>query len=89
MLSLIDREVARGGGAASISRLTFERSGISHRAAGFGVKQVELCGFFTVEVGPRRINMFTLADGWRSLDADEGVRRVQLAKLPKPPRTSR
>ena len=40
--------------------------------------------FVKIEGGGRRINTFTLIDGWKSLDAVEAARRMALAKLPKP-----
>ena len=40
----------------------------------------------TVSMGPRRVNVFWLSDGWRGLDMDEAKRRVKLARLPTPPR---
>ena len=39
-------------------------------------------------MGPRRVNVFRLSDGCRGLDMDEAKRRVKLARLPTPPRTS-
>ncbi len=39
-------------------------------------------------MGPRRVNVFRLSDGWRGLDMDEAKRRVKLARLPTPPRAS-
>ena len=30
-------------------------------------------------MGPRRVNVFRLSDGWRGLDMDEAKRRVKLA----------
>jgi hypothetical protein len=50
------------------------------------LKQLALCGFIRIDIGPRCINAFSLADGWRALDAVEAKRRVELARLPKPQR---
>ena len=54
--------------------------------ARFGIKQCERLGFITVGTGVRRANTFRLVDGWRTVDAVEAKRQVQLAKLPKPPK---
>ena len=87
-LHLIEGEVERGGGTAAISHVDIERPGLSRASVNFGLKQLGLLEFVTISVGCRRINTFVLADGWRSLDADEAKRRVVLARLPKPQRPS-
>jgi hypothetical protein len=84
-LHLIEGEIERHGGTASISRVAIERTGVSRASVNFGLKQIVQCGFMTISVGRRHINTFRLADDWKSLDADEAKRRVALAKLPKPP----
>ena len=84
-LRLIEGEIERHGGTASISRVAIERTGVSRASVNFGLKQIVQCGFVTISVGRRHINTFRLADDWKSLDADEAKRRVALAKLPKPP----
>ena len=88
VLRVIECEVERGGGTAAISRTDFQRSGISHSAAGFGVKQVALLGFARIEL-PQRINVFRLIDDWQSFDADTAARQARMAKLPKPPTISK
>jgi hypothetical protein len=47
------------------------------------LKQIVGRGFVTVRKGRRTINVFSRADGWRDLAADEAARRVALARLPK------
>jgi hypothetical protein len=75
-------------GAVGISLAQFMSQGMCRAAARFGIKQVELLGFVSVSMGPRRVNVFRLSDGWRGLDADEAKRRVAQARLPMPPRAS-
>ena len=68
--------------------------GLSKAATSFGVKQCERLGFVSVGTGVRGTNLLWLSDGWRTIDAVEAARRVQLAKpaeaaraaVPKPPK---
>ena len=88
-LHLIEGEVERGGGTASISLYDFDRRfGCSRRATCFALKQLALLGFVVIGTGARRVNMFTLIDGWRAIDAVEAKRLVELARLPKPQRAA-
>jgi hypothetical protein len=48
----------------------------------------EFAAWIRITIGPRRVSVFRLADGWKSLDADEAKRRVAQARLPMPPRAS-
>jgi len=84
-LRVIEAEIARCGGEASISRAAFERSGISRIAAARGLKQIVHLGFVEVGQGSRRISIFRLSGRWQAIDgADEAATLVRLAKLPKP-----
>jgi len=89
VLHLIEGEVERGGGTASISLDDFDRRfGCSRRSTRFALKQIALCGFITIGMGPRRIKTFRLYDGWRAVTADEAARLVKQARLPQPPRAA-
>ena len=87
VLRLIEDTINRSGGSA----VTLTRSSFGgHRGSiSFGIKQCERLGFVSIGIGLRRANAFSLLDDWRAVDADEAARRVQLAKLPQPPRPSR
>jgi hypothetical protein len=90
VLHLIEGEVERGGGTASISLYDFDRRfGCSRRATCFALKQLALLGFVVaIGTGARRVNTFTLIDGWRAVHAVEAKRLVELARLPKPQRAA-
>ena len=90
VLDFIEREVERGGDNVPISLTTFTSDGGMCRAAArYGIKQCERLGFISIGVGARYSNTFTLTDEWRTVDAVEARRQVQLAKLPKPPQPPR
>ena len=90
VLEFIEVEVERGGDGVAITLKTFTSSGGMCRAvARFGIKQCEHLGFVSIGTGLRHANTFSLADGWRTVAADDAKRQVQLAKLPKPPRPAR
>ena len=85
VLHLIEAEIERGGGTASISLDGIEHALRCSRAtARFALKEIVLTGFVSVSMGERRVNRFALADGWRALDAVEAKRLVGLSKLPMP-----
>ena len=89
MANLLQNHIAVVTGAGSgIGRAI--AAGMCKAATSFGVKQCERLGFVSVNVhaGPHRANVFALTDGWRTVDAVEATRRVQLAKLPKPQRAA-
>ena len=89
-LHLIEDEVERCGGVAAIPRPVFMARRISKKSASFGIKQCERLGFIsdTVGVGARHANVFALVDDWRTVDASEAARLVELAHLPKPQRVA-
>jgi len=87
VLHVIESEVERGMASISLNDFT-QRFGCSRAGARYGLKQCALLGFVSIDMGPRRVNVFALADGWKSIDRVEASRLVQLAKLPKPPRAS-
>jgi hypothetical protein len=78
-------QVGHDGAAMSLRQL-MDLSGLCRSSVRIGIKQCELVEFVSVTMGHRRINTFTLSDGWKSLDADEAARRVKLARSPMPPR---
>jgi hypothetical protein len=86
VLQVIEDEVGNDGSAISLGR--FMERGMCRAAARYGIKQVEALGFAVIGMGPRRVNVFRLADGWRALDAHEAKRRVKLARLAMPQRQS-
>ena len=86
VLRLIEDNINRSGGSAvTLPRRSF---GGSKGSVSFGIKQCERLGFVSIGVGVRHANTFSLTDGWRAVDAVEAKRRVQLAKLPKPPKVA-
>ncbi len=87
VLQFIERKVERGGDSVAITLKTFTSSGgMCRSVARFGVKQCERLGFVSIRTGLRHANTFSLGDSWRTVDAVEAKRQVQLAKLPKLPR---
>jgi len=89
VLHLIEGELERVGGTANISLDDFDRRfGCSRRSTRFALKQLAMCGFITISMGPNRINTFRLCDGWRAVPADEAARSVKQARLPQPPRAA-
>jgi len=83
-LHLSEDEIERGDGAAMLPRSFFMVRGLSKASTSFGTKQCERLGFISVGTGVRGTNLLWLSDSWRTIDAVEAARRVQLAKLPKP-----
>lgn len=86
VLMTVEREVARGGGVATMSfHDLVRRCGLSRSAAFNGLKQVELLGFAIVDIGPRPrfVRTMKLADHWRSIDQDQAERLALRARLPK------
>jgi hypothetical protein len=78
-----------GRGAVAISLEQFMDADMRRSAARYGIRQCEELGLIAVTMGPRRVNQFALADGWRDLEtAGEAARLVKLARLPTPPRAS-
>ena len=54
VLAAIEREVERGGGVAVLSFNDFmRRCGVSRSACANGLKQVELLGFASIQIGRR------------------------------------
>ena len=86
-LKVIEEEVRGGGSAITLDEL-MDRADLCRSSVRRGIRQCELVGFIAVAMGPRRVNLFKLSDGWKSLDAAEAKRRMKLAKEPTPPRQS-
>lgn len=82
VLSIIENVLSRTGNGTAISLGQFTALGLCRTAARYGVRQCERLGFVTVEVGPRQVHVFSMADGWKSIDADEAERRMALAHQP-------
>jgi hypothetical protein len=85
VLKVIEEEVRGGGSAITLDQL-MDRADLCRSSVRRGIRQCELVGFIAVAMGPRRVNLFKLSDGWKSLDAAEAKRRMKLAKEPTPPR---
>jgi hypothetical protein len=86
VLEAVEREVARGGGVAVISfNDLLRRIDLSRGAAANGLKQVELLGFVSDDIGPRPafIRTLKLVDKWRDIDADNAHRLRLKSRLPK------
>ena len=81
VLQVLSELVGQDDVAISLGR--FMERGMCRAAARYGIKQCVAVGFVSVGMGPRRVNVFRLADGWRALDAHEAARLVKLAKLPR------
>ena len=73
----------RDGAAISLPEF-MERGGMCRSTARLGIKQCVALEFVVIGMGPRRVNTFARADGWRALDAREAKRRVAQARLPMP-----
>ena len=89
MANLLQNHIAVVTGAGSgIGRAI--AAGMCKAATSFGVKHCERLFFVSINVhaGPHRTNVFAFTDGWRTVDAVEATRRIQLAKLPKPQRAA-
>ena len=86
VLTTVEREVQRGGGVAVISFNDFvRRCDLSRSACAAGLRQTELLGFISMELGPRPkfIRTMKLVDKWRDIDADEAERLQLKSRLPK------
>ena len=89
VLHLIEGEVERGGGTASISLDDFDRRfGCSRRSTCFALKQLALLRLHHHRHGTAPRQDVPLYDGWRAVTADEAKRLVKQARLPKPPRAA-
>jgi len=81
-LHVIEDALSRSGDGVAISLNQFLALGLCPTAARYGVKQCERVGLVTVNTGPRRVHVFMMADGWKSISADEAARRMALARQP-------
>ena len=61
------------------------RCDLSRSACAAGLRQTELLGFISMELGPRPkfIRTMKLVDKWRDIDADEAERLQLKSRLPK------
>jgi hypothetical protein len=87
VLDAVEQLAGRGAVAITLEQL-MELTDLCRSSVRRGIRQCELVGFIAVAMGPRRVNLFKLCDGWKSLDAAEAKRRMKLAKEPTPPRQS-
>jgi hypothetical protein len=53
-----------GRDGVAISLREFMQRGMCRAAARHGIKQVEALGFVVIGMGPRRVCVFQLSDGW-------------------------
>ena len=77
-LHVIEDALSRSGDGVAISLNQFLALGLCRTAARYGVKQCERVGLVTVNTGPGRVHVFMMADGWKSISADEAARRMAL-----------
>jgi hypothetical protein len=85
VLTVIERQVWRGGGAISLA-LLMERADLCRSSVRHGVRLLVELGFIEVALGPRRVSVFSLSARWRSVDAASAVRLAKRARSPSPPR---
>ena len=85
VLTAVEREIARGGGVAVMDfNSIVRRADMSRGATANGLKQIEMLGFASIDMGPspRFIRTMKLSDRWQHIDADEAERLQLKAKLP-------
>lgn len=85
VLTAVEREIARGGGVAVMDfNSIVRRTDMSRGATANGLKQIEMLGFASIDMGPspRFIRTMKLSDRWQHIDADEAERLQLKAKLP-------
>jgi hypothetical protein len=84
-LRFIDRTIGAGPSAVA-SQMNLPVGG---GTAGFVIKVLVGCEFFTTAPGRARVTTWFRADGWRTLDAEEAKLRIKQARLPALPRNSK
>jgi hypothetical protein len=88
MLAVIECEVMRGGGTASISYEAFRLDHhFGRQVISRSLKLLDHLGFVDIRPGARLVNIFTLSDRWLSADQVEAGRLAALAREVKPHRT--
>lgn len=85
VLRVIEDEGRRGVSTISLDTLS-ELSGLCRSSVRRGVRQLEELGFVVISMTPRRVSLFKLSDGWKSLDPNEVKLRLKQAREPTPPR---
>ena len=82
VLPFVEHQIEQHGDGIALSLSDLMAHGGGCRSAiRYGVRQLQQLGFVTIGQGPRRVHVFSLAGGWRSLDADEAARRVATARV--------
>jgi hypothetical protein len=87
VLHAVEEQAARGSVAISLERLA-ELTDLCRSSTRQAIRLCETLGLISVTAGPRRVNEFALANGWRAVDQIEAKRRLQLPRLRTPPRQS-
>ena len=85
VLTAVENEIARGGGVAVMDfNSIVRRADMSRGATANGLKQIEMLGFASIDMGPspRFIRTMKLSDRWQRIDADEAERLALKSRLP-------
>ena len=83
VLGTIENELSKHGDGVAISLSgMMALTGLCRAATRYGIRQCERLRFVVISVGERRVHWFAMADGWKTLDADEAERLMALAHKP-------
>lgn len=85
LFEAVERTISDGGGPVGLSYDDFTGThGVDRKSLPPSLRMLRSVGLVEVEIGARGIGVYSISDCWRSIDAEQAARLIEVARQPQP-----